>query len=367
MDLPLPEHLAALPLTELHFTLQPRVAGRLPPFIGPALRGALGHALRLAACPMQCQPAQAGDGAPDCLHGAVCAYATLFDPPHAPGTSAPARPFVLLPPPIDPAGTRLGPDAPLQFGLRLFGPAVRHVPGVIAAVARLGRLGLGNSESEAPRDAAEREAVAVEAVRRLAPPQTDSDRFEADALVERLVAYESGRLACDLISVTDLRGETVWAPGLGLLGPAAGLILGDAEVPGRTDRLRLRLDTPLRIEIGKQVERRPTARTLVRATLLRLESLSQSLFGRSHEIAVRPLLDAASTITTTDEALRPTRRLERYSSSQRRLVPLDGVEGHLDFAGEALGDVAWLFRLAEILHLGSDTVQGLGRLTVEVP
>lgn len=364
--LSLPDHVAAFPVTELHFTLRAKGAGRLPPFLGFALRGALGHALRLSACPMQCRPGAAAEAGPECLHAGVCGYASLFDPPHLPGSESPARPFVLLPPPVSPGRfTEIATGDSLTFGVRLFGEGLRHVPALIGAVARMGRLGLGASPGVGTRDPDQRTALAVESLRQLSPPQHEPDRAEADALVERVVAWESGRLPFDLEQVTDTAGHEVWSPGSGRPVDPTAFRLGDAAPPESTDRVRIRFVTPLRLEFKKQVEFRPTARSLVRATLLRLESQIRAWQGRSHEIVVRDLLDAASTLTTDDGGLTRSHGLERYSSSQQRELPLDGVLGHLDVSGEALPGLLWVFRLAEILHLGSDTVQGLGRIELE--
>jgi hypothetical protein len=358
----LPDHLASLPLTELTFHMRSRAPGRLPRFLGPALRGTLGHALRLTACPMQCGPG-GQHGAPECFHSGLCAYATLFDPPRAPGAGDVLRSFVMLAPPMA-AGhhTEFSEGGALTFGLRLFGPALRHIPAVIGAVARMGRLGLGAPSFDGESDPGAREAIAVEAVRRLAPPAHLPDRLEADALVERMVAWESGRLPFDLEAVTDPRGAEIWTPGVAASAQPVAFALGDADPPAVVDRLRVRLVTPLRLEFGKQLELHPTGRTLVRAALLRLENLSQSYFGVGHGILVRDLLEAASTLETQESGLEPVQSLERYSPHRGHTLPLAGVVGHLDLRGEALGDVAWVLRLAEVLHLGSDTVQGLGRV-----
>lgn len=358
----LPDHLASLPLTELTFHLRPRTAGRLPPFLGPTLRGTLGHALRLSACPMQCGTGEQ-HGTPECFHAGLCAYATIFDPPRPPGAGDVMRSYVMLSPPLAAGGhTDLSPGHTLAFGLRLFGPALRHIPAVIGAVARMGRLGLGAPSFEGESDPGAREAFAIEAVRHLAPPAHPADRAEADALVERMVAWESGRLPFDLEAVTDPSGAEIWTPGAGAPAQPVAFALGDADPPAVTDALRVRLVTPLRLEFGKKVEMHPTGRTLVRATLLRLENLSQSYFGTGHGILVRDLLDAASTLETQESGLEPVQSLERYSPHRGHTLPLGGVVGHLDLHGAALHDLAWILRLAEILHLGSDTVQGLGRV-----
>lgn len=365
-DLPLPDHLARLPVTELHFTLRSRYAAKLPPFLGPTLRGALGHALRVTACPMRCDGAGREGSGPECFHAGLCAYATLFDPPSPPGEAAPARPFVLLPPPPTAgSATHLAADDTVTFGVRLFGPALEHFPALIGAVARLGRLGLGAPDFEGLRGVEARTEAAIDAVRRLAPPRHAADRAEADALVEQLVAWESGRFSFDLEAVHDAAGREVFSPGLRAPVAPMAFELGDAALPPVEDRLVVHCVTPLRLEFGRQIERHPTGRTLVRATMLRLEALSRAFFGASHGIAVRPLLDAASTLTSDVADLTSTRGLERYSTSQQKSVNLDGVMGRLSLSGEAVRELAWVFRLAEILHLGSDTVQGLGRVELE--
>ena len=364
----LPDHVAAFPVTELYFTLRAAGAGRLPVFLGPALRGALGHALRLTACPMQCQPGAAAEAGPECLHAGLCGYASLFEPPHLPGSESAARPFVLLPPTVTSGRfTEIALGDNLLFGVRLFGHGVRHVSALIGAVARLGRLGLGPSAIAGARDPEVRTSVAVETLRQLSPPQHDRDRAEADTLVERLVAWESGRVPFDLDQVNDAAGRVIWTPGEGRPAEPVAFRLGEAAAPSATDHLRIHFVTPLRLEFKKQVEFHPTARSLVRATLLRLEGQIQAWQGRSHDIPVRSLLDAASSLVTDESGMTRSHGLERYSSSQRRELALDGVLGHLDVRGEALPELLWLFRLAEILHLGSDTVQGLGRIDLEVP
>jgi hypothetical protein len=360
----LPEHLAALPLTELTFHLRPRAQGRLPRFLGPALRAGLGEALRFTACPMQCGAGEV-QSAPTCSHAGLCAYAALFEPPEGPGAADGMRSFVLLAPPVATAGyTEIPHGRTLTFGLRLFGPALRHIPAVIGAVARMCRAGLGPSNFAGEPEHGAREEIALEAVRRLAAPVRPTDRVEAEALVERLVAWECGRMPFELEAVTDPTGAEIWKPGRGAPAQPIVFALGDADPPPAMDRLRLRLVTPLRLEFGKKLEFHPTARTLIRAALLRLEHLSQSYTGQGHGLPVREILDAAATLETREKGLEPVESPERAGPHPGPLVPIGGVVGYLELRGAALRDLAWAIRLAEIVHLGSDTAQGLGRVEI---
>lgn len=360
----LPEHLAALPLTELTFHLRPRAQGRLPRFLGPALRAGLGEALRFTACPMQCG---AGDmtNTLACSHVGLCPYAALFEPPAGPGAADGMRNFVLLAPPVAAAGyTEIPHGRTLTFGLRLFGPALRNVPAVIGAVARMCRSGIGPSSFEGEPEFEARERIAIDAVRRLAVPVRPTERVEADALVERLLAWECGRMPFELEAVTDPSGADIWTPGRAAPGQPIVFALGDADPPPAADRLRLRLVTPLRLEFGKKLELHPTARTLIRAALLRLEHLSQSYTGQGHGLAVRELLDAAATLETREKGLEPVENPDRLDPSLAASASIGGVVGYVELRGAALRDLAWAIRLAEIVHLGSDTALGLGRVEI---
>lgn len=376
----LPEPLAELPIFDVLFTLTPRAEASLPPFVGPGLRGALGHALRLSACPLHCMPASGAsrDAGPDCHHRALCAYSTLFDPPPTPGGNAP-RPYTLrIEAPVDADRRVCSVAEPLRFGVRLFGGAAgRHIPALVAAVLRMARRGLGAPAYVGVTDADEREAAAISLIRHIAPPQTEGDRAEADALVDRLGALEPGRPTFDVVSVTDAQGVSLYEPASGAPPriPRART-LGEllAQAPPLSEACVVTLHTPLRLEYTdrgpageriSRVEEHPTARTLVREALFRLDALGQVTVGTGHGLTVKPLLDAAAALTTREVGLGLTEGLRRRSASQEADMPLDGLLGALELRGAGLGQIAWLLHTAAALHLGKGTVHGLGRLSVE--
>ncbi len=113
----------SLPLSHYEFVLQARTPLHLPPFIGSALRGAFGQALRAVAC--ACGPAAEAEG-----HHPSCPYGCLF----APRVDRPlrtlsvdqesARPYVFRVPWVNAEEFR--PGAELRFGLVLIGQAVNR-------------------------------------------------------------------------------------------------------------------------------------------------------------------------------------------------------------------------------------------------
>lgn len=125
---------------DLMFDCQLEVPLQRIPFLGPTLRGMLGHGLRALACPHQ----PSGDGY--CAEGERCVYSYLFEGPSGRGHGRAARraihlpqPFVLL---VDPPSSRLVRHS-VHFGVRLFGAAIDSADLFARAVESRGRHGLG--------------------------------------------------------------------------------------------------------------------------------------------------------------------------------------------------------------------------------
>lgn len=130
-----------LPYLDIHFTIT--VAGQAPdlPFLGPTVRGMLGHALRAHCC------GHDADASGRCALGESCTYAYLFEAPVQRRISVACADLDGLPQPFLPLV-----DAPcasrstardLRFGVRLFGGAADLAPAVAAAVARREGFGFG--------------------------------------------------------------------------------------------------------------------------------------------------------------------------------------------------------------------------------
>ena len=112
--------------------------GGAPPFLGNALRGAFGHALRRLGCCSGCRQER---------HATDCAYAPIFEPaPHPDtllkGQRSVAPPFIFAPSAKGPV--RWTPKHPLHFDWVLLGPAFSHAPLLLEALHHALADGLGS-------------------------------------------------------------------------------------------------------------------------------------------------------------------------------------------------------------------------------
>lgn len=130
-----------LPIALLRVALRAVQPIRLPAFAGSKLEGAFGRTLYQIACTRRdletCAP---------CPLRSVCPYAALYAPAlpaylEVDSLESPPRPLVFE--------THLGqersiaPGETFEFGLRVVGKAVQHLPYMIAAIRQMGENGIG--------------------------------------------------------------------------------------------------------------------------------------------------------------------------------------------------------------------------------
>ncbi len=163
--IPMPMPRYTLPLLSLRVAAVVETPLALPPFSGPTLRGAFGHALREQACLYR----EAGPPCEACVenlwarverHATRCVYCYLFETPAPPdlpansGLEQAPRPFVLRSPaeetaPPDGAYRRYAPGDTLTFEVQLFGRALAHCATVVDACTRMAQRGLGDGHGRA--------------------------------------------------------------------------------------------------------------------------------------------------------------------------------------------------------------------------
>ena len=137
---------AALPSVDLRFRIRVDVEPELE-FLGPTVRGLLGHGLRQVAC------THGGHGSERCAAGARCAYARLFEGatarsalvPGPDGLTPPAPLVVELDAPF--AARPVAEDGTIGFCVRVFGSAILDADHIIEAVAARQRSGFGARSS----------------------------------------------------------------------------------------------------------------------------------------------------------------------------------------------------------------------------
>jgi hypothetical protein len=342
--------LPRIPYLRLRFGLRAERAATLPRYHGSLLRGAFGHALRLAACAM-------GPSQPcvTCRLRRACVYTRLFEtfvedepPPFLHGLPTSPRPYVFEP---LGAASAVAAGGLLEFDLLLIGQAVDLQAYVLLAVERMAERGLGR----------DRHRFKLEGVRYLDP----SGRWRE--------AYAPGGVGArtGAASLLPPGAAGVGAGvGVGAEGRAEGAAAGVAaavEAPVAAEsapgRATLRFVTPTRIKVHDHLVPAIGVRPLVFAMLRRtLELAHFHVPGAAIDWTFRALLDHASSVEVCGSRLR-WYDWERYSSRQKTKMSLGGFVGTLEIAGD-LGPLWALLRTAEILHVGKGATFGLGRFEI---
>ncbi|MBW2069472.1 MAG: CRISPR system precrRNA processing endoribonuclease RAMP protein Cas6 [Deltaproteobacteria bacterium] len=135
------------PILPLRFEIKAKTSVEIPPFAGSTLRGALGVALKRICC---ISKQRACD---ECLIRSSCVYVYLFETTMLGDSFCDPRfrnaphPFVLVVP-VAETNTLLNPGDTWSFGITVFGRAVTWLPYFVAAVERMGQIGIGRGRGK---------------------------------------------------------------------------------------------------------------------------------------------------------------------------------------------------------------------------
>ena len=291
---------------------------QLPDYAGSALRGAMGHALRAAACVTK-MPDCGG-----CAMVSTCPYAVIFEsrPPqdgHAlQKFSHVPHPYVIEPPPW---GQRTyAPGESLSFHLVLAGRALAHLPLLLWAIGRAFAKGIGAGDGRAT-------------LKRVVHVGT------SDTLVL------AGPKAA-------LQPHNMAQPPL----PAAWSEAGKS--------VQLRFDTPLRLQKNGRPLRADelSARDLLMHLVRRVALIHEFHGPEPMALDFSALAQQASLV----EGHKQLRWLDwsRYSSRQQQKMSLGGVVGRWTLHGDLRAFLPFL-HLGQWLHVGKETTFGLGGYQVE--
>ncbi|MCS6859619.1 MAG: CRISPR system precrRNA processing endoribonuclease RAMP protein Cas6 [Abditibacteriales bacterium] len=305
-------------------TAQQNAALSTEEHVGALLRDRFGSALKHAVCPFlkQCRTG--------CILPRQCAYARLFETTQE-GVSAGDlrgkdvyRPFVLEPP-LD-GKTRFAPGESLCFNLLLVGEGMDFLPYFALAFVEMGRHGFGIGRAR----------WHLERVVSIAHSTADDGALVYDGARERFMSDVPTK---DFAAVA-----------------AESQSLSSA-------RITLELLTPLRVEDKNELAHEINTTVLTRALLRRISRLSHLWCGEELQLDYRGLLDRwGQTITCEAEDLR-WEDWQRGSMRQRARLKLGGLRGRLHLSGE-MSDLRPFLKLGEYLHVGKQTVFGLGKYVI---
>ncbi len=278
----------------------------LPRYKGSTLRGAFGAALRQIMCATK-QP-----DCNTCLLGEQCLYCSTFETSR--GNRAVARPYVIEPPLTE--KTMYTPEEPFQFGLVLIGPALDHFPYLVIALQAMGENGIGRGRGR----------MCLENIEAMHPLRLPKQIYESTSNVINTIDDM-------FITTPDLLTEKEYK------------------------ELGIEFMTPVRLTRQGKLQDEFTFELLVRALLRRFHDLCPwvAVPRGVHD----ELLEQAKQISTSSNSL-TWFDWERYSSRQKGRMKLGGLVGKVSLQGELTPFIP-LLRWGEVLHVGKNTVFGLGK------
>jgi hypothetical protein len=308
-----------LPISLLHIDLRAAQPIRLPAFAGSKLEGAFGRTLYQIACTRRdlktCAP---------CPLRSVCPYAALYAP-MLPGRlevdslENPPRPLVFE--------THLGqerqivPGEAFEFGLRIVGKAVQHLPYMVAAIQQMGENGIGLTRGRF-------ELTEVRSVH----PYTSETRLlsSADSPVVHLGTFT----------------------------------LNAADLPPLPEgHLTLRLETFTHIKSGGKVVEALQFPVLVRALQRRVSNLEQIYGGgKSTGGNFGELPRLARGVEIVEQRTRHAVQARRGKGGQQPVI-MNGLVGSVTYSGE-LRPFATLLRFGELVGVGKWAHFGAGRYRI---
>lgn len=299
----------------------------LPPYKGATFRGGFAETFRRLVC-----AAGAGE-CKECPLKHTCPYHLVFESEPPPGSEALRsldaipRPFVLEP--SSDRKTCYNPGETFEFSLILFGKVRNLLPYFIVTLEEFSHRGIGRGR----RPFSLEEIAAVNPLTGISALVYSSE--------DRIVRPRD-------LSVTS---QEIWSR-------AAGYPVEHLR------KIEIDFCTPTRITHEGRSLRTPEFHAIVRNLLRRLSSLCYFYHGFAYEADFQEIIRHAGDVRTVrDETSWVT--IGRYSSRQKRRVPLEGFVGRAVYEGP-LADFLPLLLLGELIHVGKGTVFGQGKFALRL-
>ena len=295
----------------------------MPFYKGSTFRGVFGHALKRVVCALKRQ--ECGT----CLLKSRCIYALVFETPlalQAPEgarVSAPPHPFVIEPP-LN-GDERFEQGSAFECGLILFGEVNNSLPYFVYAFDRMGQIGIGK------RIEGRRGRFVLEEV-----------RSGEDTVYSGLDQKKLKNRGAKEISLPD---------------PVNSASEEQADM-----KIRVSLETPLRLKFENRFKADLPFHVLVRAALRRISSLFSVYDGGEPDIDYKGLVRRAEDVRAVENRL-AWFDWRRYSSRQDQRMFMGGMVGTVTYEGR-LGEYLPLLDFAGKVHLGKNTSFGLGKISV---
>lgn len=308
---------SSIPFADIAIQIVFKGSGRLPPFRGATLRGALGYMLKKTVCHVK------GGHCQSCPVMAGCVYSTLFE-----GVAPPERtmmqnydtipqPFVLILPAEE--SDTVEAEQSWEFALRLFSAAIHQLPYLAYCFMEIGNAGLGR----------------------------DQIPFEVTAVKQHL---------------SDGSEKILYHQQSNTIGQArTDRLNGDVNEYINTDRLKIHYLTPVKYRYEGKLYGKPDFAPFMMAAVRRIRIMNH-FYGDDLEDQVdfHEVLAAADEIELVEDQTHLT-GFNRYSNRQQASMAMSGITGTAVYQGDF--ELIWpVLKLAELTFVGKNTSFGFGRI-----
>lgn len=292
-----------------------RADTELPLYKGSVLRGAFGSAFRKTVC------SQVNKDCSDCFLSQHCVYAYVFETPLPPESKIMRRyenvphPFVIEPPIDD--KIKYNKNTSLKFNLTLIGKAIDYLPYFIYSFDEMGQRGLGKARAK----------LHLESIKQ-----------------KRAIIYDG--------KTKTLKNKTI-----------------SAKIPfsipqSKIKSVKLTFLTPTRIVHQGEALKNPAFSKIIPNLLRRIFLLAYFHCNEKLPIDFNELINKAQKIKTRLNFFE-YHRWNRYSSRQKREIPMEGFVGEVIYEGNLNPFYPYL-KAGKVLHIGKGTAFGMGKYKMEV-
>jgi len=294
----------------------------LPFYKGSTFRGVFGIALKKVVCALKRQECES------CLLKSRCLYTQVFetslavDPPAGMRGSAVPHPFVIEPPLT--GNTDFEAGSQLDCNLLLFGEVNRSLPYFMYAFDRMGKIGIGKKIN------GKRAAFSLQRV-----------------YSGKQVIYDNAEQS--------LKMDDAFHP-LKLAAPADST---DTDI-----RLKVTLETPLRLKFANRIQAELPFHLLIRAALRRVSTLFACYGDGEPALDYQGLVRESEKIRIADSNLKWF-DWQRFSNRQNQAMLMGGMIGSDTYEGN-LGAYLPLLDFCSRVHIGKQTSFGLGKINTEL-
>jgi len=307
------------------FNCQMNEEATLPPFKGSTFRGVFGHALKHVTCALKRQTCD------DCTLVTRCIYPFVFETHLARTTdkseniSSPPHPIVICPDETSPR-TRFNAGETLSVSLTLLGDVNERLPYFVYAFQEMGKMGIGK-------------------------------RTNGRGGSFKLSGVTHGNK-----NVFSLSSGTIKTP-----DPLPELFLSQSSEKTAGNavlKIRVNFETPMRIKFDKDIPNVLDFKTLVRQMLRRSSSLMNHYGSGEPALDYKGMIERAELVKICDNKMQWL-DWQRYSSRQDKKMFMGGFTGSVTYEGK-LGEYLHLLDFASKVHVGKNTVFGLGKISCEI-